>query len=128
MAIRKYGKDGKQYPYSKINKEIKDCKLVLFGSYPWAIDKKVVMQEKVSEIFPEIKWLYNKNGELKKENYDGVDAYICLLGVINRQKYGELNFSSEIIGESNDGKGIREILYNIKYWNKTEERKTFINY
>ena len=127
MAIRKYGKDEKQYPFSKIHKEIEDCKLVLFGSYPWTIDKKSVMQQKVSEIFPDIEWMYNKKGELKKENFDAVDAYICLLGELNKERFGELKFSSEIIGESNDGKGTREILYNVKYWNKTEERKTYIN-
>lgn len=128
MAIRKYDKKEKQYPYNKIKKEIEDCKLVLFGSYPWSIDKKVVMQEKVSDIFPNIEWIYNKNGELKKENYDAVDSYVCLLGYLNKLRNGELNFSSKIVGESNDGNGTREILYDIKYWNKTEQRKTFINY
>ena len=128
MAIRKYGKDENQYPFSKIYKEIKDCKLVLFGSYPWTIDKKSVMQQKVAEIFPDIEWLYSKKGELKKENFDACDAYICLLGELNKERFGELKFSSEIIGESNDGKGTREILYNVKYWDKTEKRKTYINY
>lgn len=128
MAIRKYGKDEKQYPYTKIYKEIKDCKLVLFGSYPWTIDKKIVLQQKVSEIFPNIEWIYNKKGELKKENFDAVDAYVSILGFLNKQKFGELEFSSEIIGESNDGKGTREILYDIKYWNKSEKRKTYVNY
>lgn len=128
MAIRKYGKDGKQYPFSKIHKEIQDCKLVLFGSFPWTIDKKIVMQEKVSEIFPNIEWIYNKKGELKKENYDAVDSYICLLGWLNKQKNGELEFSSEIIGESNNGKGTREIDYIVKYWDKKDKRKTYINY
>ena len=127
MAIRKYGKDEKQYPYTKIYKEIKDCKLVLFGSYPWTIDKKSILQQKVSEIFPNIEWIYNKKGELKKENFDAVDAYVSTVGFLNKQRFGELEFSSEIIGESNDGKGTREILYNVKYWNKTEERKTYIN-
>lgn len=127
MAIRKYDKKENQYPYKKIKKEIEECKLVLFGSYPWTIDKKMVMQEKVSEIFPDIEWIYNKNKELKKENFDACDAYVCLLGHLNLNKNGELNFSSEVIGESNDGNGTREILYNVKYWNKTEQRKTYIN-
>jgi hypothetical protein len=86
------------------------------------------MQEKVAEIFPDIKWIYDKKGELKKENYDAVDSFVCLIGWLNKQKNGELKFSSEIIGESNDGKGTREIVYNVKYWNKTEQRKTYINY
>ena len=127
MAIRKYGKDGNQYDCKKILKEIKDCKLVLFGSYPWAIDKKIIMQEKVSEIFPSIKWIYDKKGELKKENFDAVDSYVCILGFLNKNRNGELKFSSEIIGEANDGNGTREIDYNIKYWDKIEKRKTFIN-
>ena len=128
MSIRKYGKDEKQYEFSKIHKEIKDCKLVLFGGYSWTIDKKTVIQGKVSEIFPDIEWLYNKKEELKKENFDACDAYVAVLGYLNKMRNGELKFSSEIIGESNDGKGTREILYNVKYWNKIEKRKTFINY
>lgn len=126
MAIRKYGKDEKQYPLSKIYKEIKDCKLVLFGSYPWTIDKKTVLQQKVAEIFPDIEWLYDKKGELKKVNFDAVDSYVAFLGFLNKKRYGELEFSSEIIGEANDGKGTREVVYNIKYWDKVDERKTYI--
>ena len=127
MAIRKYGKDGKQYDFKKIYKEIKDCKLVLFGGYPWTIDKKTVIQGKVADIFPEIEWLYNKKGELKKENFDGCDAFVCLLAYINKNRYGELEFSSEIVGEANDGKGTMEILYNVKYWNREETRRTYVN-
>lgn len=127
MSIRKYGKNEKQYEFSKIYKEIKDCKLVLFGGYPWTIDKKTVIQGKVSEIFPNIDWLYNKKGELKKENFDACDAYVAVLGFLNKQRFGELEFSSEIIGESNDGNGTREISYNIRYWNKKEVRKTYIS-
>lgn len=127
MSIRKYGKDEKQYEYSKIYKEIKDCKLVLFGGYPWTIDKKTVIQGKVADIFPDIEWLYNKKNELKKENFDACDAYVAVLGFINKERYGELKFSSEIIGESNDGNGTREIMYNVKYWDKIEQRTTYIN-
>jgi hypothetical protein len=127
MAIRKYGKDEKQYEFSKIYKEIKDCKLVLFGSYPWTIDKKMVLQEKVAEIFPDIEWLYNKKGELKKENFDASDSYIAFLGFLNKKRYGELEFSSEIVGEANDGKGTREIDYIVRYWNKEELRRTYVS-
>lgn len=127
MAIRKYGKDEKQYNFSKIEKEIKEAKLVLFGSYPWTIDKKVVIQGKVSEIFPNIDWLYDKKGELKKENFDACDAYVAVLGFLNKERHGELEFASNIIGEANDGKNTREITYEIKYWDKTEIRKTYVN-
>jgi len=125
MAIRKYGKDEKQYTFSKIEKEIKEAKLVLFGSYPWTIDKKIVIQGKVSEIFPNIDWLYDKKGELKKQNFDAADAYVAVLGYLNKERFGELEFTSNILGESNDGNN-REIVYEIKYWNKTEIRKTYI--
>jgi len=125
-GIRKYAKDGSQYEYSKIEKDIKKAKFTLFGSYPWEIDKKTVMQEKVSEIFPNIEWLYDKKGELKKENFDACDAYVAVLGWLNREKYGNLEFSSEIIGESNDGDGTIEINYVVKYWDKEEIRTTYI--
>lgn len=127
MAIRKYGKDEMQYPYTKIIKEIKDARFVLFGSYPWAIDKKSVMQERVSELFPSIEWLYDKKGELKKENFDANDAYIALFGWLNRKRNGELTFQTNIVGESNNGKGVIEVVYDVKYWDKEETRKTYIN-
>lgn len=127
MSIRKYGKDEKQYEYSKIHKEIKDCKLVLFGGYPWTIDKKTVIQGKVADVFPDIEWLYNKKEELKKENFDACDAYVAVLGFMNRKRFGDLSFSSEIVGESNDGKGTREIVYTVKYWNREETRKTYVS-
>lgn len=126
MGARKYGKNDKQYTYKKILKEIKTSQYVLFGSYPWEIDKKTIMQQKVSDIFPSIEWLYDKKGELKKENFDAVDSYVCLLGWINKQKYGELTFSTEIVGESNDGNGNVEIRYKVKYWDKEEDRTTFV--
>ena len=127
MSIRKYGKDEKQYEYSKIHKEIKDCKLVLFGGYPWTIDKKTVIQGKVADVFPDIEWLYNKKEDLKKENFDACDAYVAVLGFMNKKRFGELSFSSEIVGESNDGKGTREIVYTVKYWNREETRKTYVS-
>lgn len=66
-------------------KEIKDSKLVLFGSYPWTIDKKSILQEKVAEIFPQINWVYNKKGELLKQNFDASDAFVALLGCLNKR-------------------------------------------
>lgn len=126
MGARKYGKDDIQYTYKKIFKEIKKSQYVLFGSYPWEIDKKSVMQQKVADIFPNIEWIYDNKGELKKENFDATDSYVCLLGWLNRDRYGELNFSTEIIGESNDGKGTIEINYIVKYWDREENRTTFV--
>lgn len=128
MSIRKYGKDEKQYEYSKIHKEIKDCKLVLFGGYPWTIDKKTVIQGKVADVFPDIEWLYNKNDELKKENFDACDAYVAVLGFMNKKRFGELSFSSEIVSEAENVNDTTKIInYIIRYWNKEDKRTTYIN-
>lgn len=50
-------------------------KVVLFGAYPKDIDKKRVIWEKVSKREPQITWLLDKKGALKKENFDMSDAY-----------------------------------------------------
>jgi len=126
MSIRKYDKNGKQYIYSKIISEIKKCSLVLFGGYPWMIDKKIVIQGKVSEKFPDIEWLYDKKGELKKENFDACDSYVCVLAWINKKRYGELEFSTEILNETVSDNGSKEIEYLVKYWGKEETRKTYL--
>ena len=128
MSIRKYGKDEKQYPYNKIMKEIKDCKLVLFGAYPWTIDKKTVIQDKVSEIFPDIEWLYDKKGELKKENFDACDAYVAVLGWINKQKHGTLEFKVQEIGAQNDPNTAITVKYDVLYWDRVEHRITYIDH
>ena len=59
---------------------------VLFGGYPRDIDKKHVIWEHVSSLFPEVVWLYGKNGNLKKENYDMADAVSTVIGYINMNK------------------------------------------
>lgn len=125
MAIRKYGKDGKQYDYKKIMKEITDGKFVLFGSYSWEVDKKTVMQDKVSKLFPDIEWLYDKKGELKKENFDAVDSYVALLGWLNKKRYGELDMKVNNIVSSSPTP--TKIEYDVEYWDKREHRITYIN-
>lgn len=52
-------------------------KPVLFGAYPKDTDKKRVIWEKVAAREPQIKWLLDKKGALKKENFDACDAYTC---------------------------------------------------
>lgn len=122
MAIRKFGKDEKQYEPKKIEKSIRDSKFVLFGSYPWTIDKKSVLQQKVAELFPQIEWIYNKKGELVKQNFDASDAYVACLGQINKERYGELNQVSDNIKMNGD-----KIEYDVLYWGKKEHRITYIN-
>jgi YHS domain-containing protein len=121
MSIRKFDKKGEQYASTKILNAIKKNQLVLFGSYPWDVDKKNVIQCKVSETFPNIPWIYDKKGELKKENYDACDAYVALLGQLNKEKYGELDFKISDVNQNNN-----EISYTVTYWNKVENKKIFL--
>ena len=85
MQIRTHNKKGE--PYS--DKEVDKKQPVLFGSYPWDTDKKVVVWEKVNEREPQIIWMYEKHQKLTKENYDMTDAYACVLGQMRKEgKWG----------------------------------------
>lgn len=127
MAIRKYGKDEQPYDLDKVKNEIKKAKFVLFGSYPWTVEKKIVLQQKVADIFPQIQWLYDKKGELKKENFDSSDAFVALLGQLNKERYGELNFKTSNITERKLRNGDTEFKYSVKYWDKAETRTTYVS-
>ena len=61
-------------------------KNVLFGGYPKDVDKKHLIWERVNSLFPEIEWLYDKHGKLKKENYDMSDSAACVIGYMNMCK------------------------------------------
>lgn len=63
-------------------------KSVLFGGLPKDIDKKHIIWENVNDVCPEVEWLYGKNGQLKKENYDMSDAATAVIGFVNMQKSG----------------------------------------
>jgi len=84
MAIRKYNKKGARYPQKSIDKKILENKETLFGGYPWTIDKKTIIWEKVSDMEPQIVWLYNRNNVLSKENFDMSDACCVVLGYMNK--------------------------------------------
>jgi RNase H-fold protein (predicted Holliday junction resolvase) len=73
MAVRTHDKTGQPYK----EKDLKTKKPVLFGSYPWDIDKKQIIWDKVADREPHIVWEYDKNMKLKKENFDMTDAYAC---------------------------------------------------
>jgi hypothetical protein len=72
MAKRVVNKKGEPLPQKVIDKS----KPVLFGEYPFDVDKKQVIWEKVANLEPKIRWLYDKKGLLKKENYDMSDAFV----------------------------------------------------
>lgn len=121
MDIRKYGKNGEQYEKSKILNAIKNNKFSLFGNYPFDCKKKEILQAKVAEMFPNIEWVYDKKGELKKENFDGSDAFVCCLGYINHALYGDLDFKV-----TNHECKDNIINYTVEYWGKTENRKIIL--
>ena len=77
---RKTNKKGEPYK----EKDIEKANPVLFGDYPWDVDKKMVIWEKVSNLEPQIVWEYDKNGKLKKENFDMTDAFSCARAVMCR--------------------------------------------
>lgn len=122
LAIRKYNKKGVVYPLSHIKKDIRENHLILFGSYPFDCDKKLIMMNCVSEKYPDIPWIYNKKGELKKENYDSCDALVCALAYSNEKRNGELSpeiVDSEIV-ENEKG---TFIYYTMKVWKDTYFKK-----
>lgn len=114
MDIRKYGKNGEKYPKNKILNSLKKGNLTLFGNFPWDVDKKSILQGKVAELFPDIEWIYDKNGELRKENYDASDAFVACYGFLNKERYKDLNFNIENVNVNNN-----KIEYDVSYWNKT---------
>lgn len=125
LAVRKFDKKDKLYDRKKIVKSVQKGTFTLFGSYPWTIDKKSVIHEKVSKIFPEIQWQYTKKGCLSKENFDATDSYVACLGYINKERYGvfgEDSIKVENIVETDD-----KIEYDICYWGKTDHRITYFN-
>lgn len=109
MAIRKFNKKEELYPMKKYQKALKDSELVLFGDYPFLCEKKYIIWNKISERFPYIEWIYNKNGELVTENFDASDSLTCVLGYINKEKNEGNDF---VVDEYNINNNI--INYNIK--------------
>jgi hypothetical protein len=81
MAVRTTKKDGTPLDAKTIAKNTP----VLFGGYPFDVDKKHVLWEKVAELEPKITWFFDKKNKLKKENFDMSDGYVCGLAFFNRR-------------------------------------------
>jgi hypothetical protein len=78
---RKYNKKGIAYTAKQLTK----LKPVLFGGYPYDVDKKLILWEKVDKLFPGISWEYSKKGKLKTENYDMSDSIVAVLGFMRKE-------------------------------------------
>jgi hypothetical protein len=126
IALRKFNKKGDEIELKQVKKNIKDNHVVLFGQYPYDVDKKVVMMNKINEIYPDIKWILNKNGEIKKENYDACDALVCAIAYINVNRHGieTPTITQSVIHEKDNH---TEIEYTLQMWGRTMEKKMTIN-
>lgn len=126
VSIRKYNMKGNENDIKKIKKSLKDEKIVLFGNYPFDIDKKQVMMDMVNTIYPEIEWIYDKKGRLKKENFDMCDSLVCALAYVNINRNG-LEIPKLIDYEINNSENGYEINYKVKIWNKIFDKKLSIS-
>lgn len=127
VSIRKYNKKGVEYPIKHIENAIKKNNIVLFGSYPFDIDKKTVMMNMVDEMYHdnEISWTLNDKGDLKKENYDACDSLICALAYININHHGldEAKIIEHSISEENSEIVIN---YKTKIWDRIYNKKVIL--
>ena len=129
LSIRKYNKNGDEYPPKVIEKNIKDNNLIPFADYPFDIDKKLIMMDLVNEMYDNIEWLFDKKGELKKENYDACDSLVCSLAYINIKKYGVMEpIVDGYKCEVNNNFGIKSYSYtfNSKIWTNIYEKKIIL--
>ena len=120
LSIRKFNKKGVIYPISHIKKALKDNHPVVFGAYPFDCDKKRVMMNLVCEKYPDINWVYDTKGELKKENYDACDSLVCALAYVNQKRYGGLKYEITSWEVSPDEK---EVKYTLRVWDKEYSKK-----
>ena len=124
VSLRKYNKKGEVYKLKHIQDAIKKNNIVLFGNYPFDIDKKTVMMNMVNEKYPNIPWVYSDKGVFKKENYDACDSLICALAYVNINHHG---IERPVISEhelisTNDG--MINVVYKTSIWGR-EYNKCF---
>jgi hypothetical protein len=126
LAIRKFNKRGELYQIKHIEKALKESHLILFGSYPFDCDKKSVMMDMVCEKYPEIQWVHNKKGEIRKENYDACDSLVCALAYVNTKRYGEMDakIKEYNITQCLDFSYLVE--YTMEVWGKEYQKKMVI--
>lgn len=125
LAIRRVDKKGEFYKPSHYVKAAKDGKLVLFGEYAFDCDKKAVMMDKVSEMYPDIEWALDKKGNIRKENFDACDSMVCVLAYINRKRHGSLDDVNVTEHAFDEEKKI--LSYTTEIWGDKYERKIEIS-
>ena len=126
VSLRKYNKRGEVYPLKHIKSAINAGNIVLFGAYPFDIDKKTVMMNMVNGVYKDIEWIYNKKGEIKKENYDACDSLICALAYVNINHHG---IEAPIIANSSFEESDTQYIftYQTKIWDRIYDKKIVID-
>lgn len=130
LAVRKYNKKDEPYNLKKILSSIKKNELVLFGEYPFSCAKKSIIWNKVSDLFPDIKWTYDKNNELTVENYDASDSLVCVLGYAKRELYGEpdpIILKCEAESVNRGGKKKTTVTYTVAFGNEEHDKIIQLN-
>ena len=130
VALRKYNKNGKEYPLKHVKDAIKKDNIVLFGAYPFDIDKKEVMMNMVDDMYGSgaIPWVLNAKGELKKENYDACDSLVCALAYVNLNHHGlEKPTIKDYEVTTNIDNGDIEIKYTTKIWDREYNKVLILN-
>lgn len=115
LAVRIFNKKGERYKTKEFKNAIKNNNVVLFGNYKFDIGKKDVILWFMSNKYPEIDWVYNKNGELKKENFDASDAAVCCLGYIRKIEFGEITPTIVDVEYLDDKIQYNTLIWNTKY-------------
>lgn len=127
VSVRKYNKKGVQYPLKHIKNALKNGDAVLFGAYPFDVDKKTVMMNMVNEMYSDfnLQWIYNKDGELKKENYDACDSLICALAYVNINHHG---IDKPVIGDYtiNESGDKVDVSYTLKIWDRVYNKNLYL--
>ena len=130
VALRRFNKRGEEYPLSHVKAAVKKNHVVLFGDYPFDIDKKSVMMNKVQDIYPNIPWVLDKNGELKKENYDACDSLVCALAFINlyrNENKQEPPVIVDCVIDNSNPDNEAEINYTTSIWDRKYKKKLIIH-
>lgn len=128
VSLRKYNKKGEEYPLKHVNDAIKKDNIVLFGAYPFDIDKKTVMMNMVNEMYKDnpIEWILDKDGQLKKENYDACDSLICALAYVNINHHGvDKPIIENVVRE--ETKDDIKISYTTKIWDREYEKNIILS-
>ena len=125
MAIRKFNKKDELYEVKKYENALKKNELVLFGDYSFSCMKKYIIWNKISEMFPNIEWIYNKKEELVTENFDASDSLTCILGYLNKEKYKDkepriIEYKEDII--KNNNIDIIRFIYKVEFCDRIIEK------